>query len=55
MSDHEIQLLVIGAALGVYLTLLAMLIGGILAGRHARGAELDAQALLKAAEERAKA
>ena len=55
MSDHELQLLVLGAGAGVYLTLLGQGIGWIIADRRNRKAEQAAQAQLKAAQERAKA
>jgi len=53
MSDYELQLLVLGAGVGVYLTLIGQGIGWLLADRRNRKAEQAAQAQLKAAEERA--
>lgn len=55
MSDHDIQLLALGVSLGMYIMLLAQIIGGILDNRRDRKAARAAQAQLDAARERARA
>jgi len=53
MTDHEIQLLVIGIAIGVYVMLLVQITFGVLDDRRDRRAARAAEAQLKAAQERA--
>ncbi|CAM5536260.1 hypothetical protein [Streptomyces canus] len=55
MTDHEIQLLTIGVAIGMYLMLLVQITFGILDDRRDRKAARAAQAQLDAARERARA
>lgn len=55
MTDHDIQLLAIGATFGMYLMLAIHIAFGILDGRRDRKAERDAMAMLEAARERAEA
>lgn len=55
MTDHEIQLLTLGAALGMYIMLALQIAFGILDDRRDRKALRAAEAKLKAAEERAAA
>ncbi|MGW1000765.1 hypothetical protein [Streptomyces sp. NPDC002520] len=53
MSDHEIQLLAIGIAIGVYLMFLVQIGFGLLDDRRDRKAARAAEAKLAAARERA--
>jgi len=55
MSDREIQLLVIGITIGVYVMLLVQITFGVLDDRRDRKAARTAQALLDAAREKAQA
>lgn len=55
MTDHDVQLLALGAALGMYLMLLVQIAFGIRDDRRDRKAERAAQALLDAARKRASA
>lgn len=53
MSDHDIQVLSIGFELGVYLVLLALLVGSVLDDRRGRKAAAAAQAKFDAARRQA--
>lgn len=53
MTDHEIQLLVIGIAIGMYLMLFVQIGFGILDDRRDRKAARAAEAMLEAARKRA--
>ncbi|MFE9765091.1 hypothetical protein ACFYPC_11250 [Streptomyces sp. NPDC005808] len=53
MTDHEIQLLAVGIAIGMNFMLLVQIAFGILDDRRDRKVARAAQARLKAAEERA--
>jgi hypothetical protein len=53
MSDHDIQLLTLGAAFGMYLMLLLQILYGILDDRRDRKAAREAKAKLEAAQRRA--
>jgi hypothetical protein len=55
MSDHDIQLLAIGAASGMYLMLAVQVSFRLLDGRRDRKAARDAMAMLEAAQKRAEA
>ncbi|MBC2904005.1 hypothetical protein [Streptomyces cupreus] len=55
MTDHDIQLLALGTALGIYIMLLIQIIGGVLDDRRDRRVARAAEAQLKAALERAEA
>lgn len=55
MSDHDVQLLAIGAALGMYFMLFIQMVFGLLDDRRDRKAERDAMAMLEAARKRAEA
>ncbi|MGW2044665.1 hypothetical protein ACWCPF_05710 [Streptomyces sp. NPDC001858] len=55
MTDHEIQLLAIGVAIGMDLMLLLQLAFGILDDRRDRKAARAAEAMLDAARKRAEA
>lgn len=55
MTDHDIQLLALGAALGMYAMLALQILFGILDDRRDRKAERDAEAMLEAARKRADA
>lgn len=54
MTDHDIQLLAIGVAIGMDLMLLLQIVFGILDDRRDRKAARAAQAMLDAARERAR-
>lgn len=47
MSDHDIQLLVLGACLGIYVMLFAQIIGGVLDDRRDRKATRASRAAFK--------
>lgn len=53
MSDHDIQLLALGCSLGMYVMLLAQIIGGIIDDRRDRKVVRAARAQLDAAREKA--
>lgn len=55
MTDHEMQLLALGAAIGMYLMLLLQILYGILDDRRARKARQADEAKLEAARARAEA
>ncbi|MFK0151175.1 hypothetical protein ACIQVK_03720 [Streptomyces sp. NPDC090493] len=55
MSDHDVTLLAVGAATGIYLMLLLQAVFQILDDRRDRKARLAAQALLDEARARAEA
>jgi multidrug resistance efflux pump len=55
MSDHDIQLLTVGVAVGMELMLLVQLLFAVLDDRRARKARLAAEAKLAAAREQARA
>lgn len=53
MSDHDVQLLIIGVCIGVYVMLALQILFAVLDDCRDRKARRAAQAKLKAAEERA--
>lgn len=55
MTDHDIQLLALGATLGVYAMTLAHIAFGIIDNRRDRKAVRDAEAQLEAAQKKASA
>lgn len=55
MSDHDIQLLTLGTALGMYLMLLVQITFGLLDDRRDRKVLRAAEAKLEAAQKRADA
>ncbi|MEU8906530.1 hypothetical protein [Streptomyces mirabilis] len=55
MSDHDIQLLAVGAAGGMYVMLLVQIAFGVLDDRRDRKAVRTAEAQLEAAEEKSEA
>lgn len=55
MNDHDLQLLAIGASIGIYFMLLIQVIGGMLDDRRDRKVARAALAQIEAAEEKAAA
>lgn len=53
MSDHDVQLLALGAAIGMYSMLLLQILYGILDDRRDRKALRAAEAKLEAAQKKA--
>lgn len=52
MSDHDIQLLALGASIGMYLMLLVHVVGGMLDDRRDRKVARAAMAELEAARKK---